>query len=359
MKKFITTLSYVLFVCFLAVFISPSPAIAKTNPKDLSITYQCDAKRLLPADDYSQRVKLPYQISMGGQTYSSIFVSPNGFITFNWFDNSTSQFPNSPNISALVYDWVTVGEGTYISYGTTSNTLCITWNVKPYSKLSQAPTQITLKILLNNKEDWSGYVSTSGWIPDTVLRGIRPNMSSSVTKFSSLFNIGANGTPEETKECWNKEIVPTSDSCEPTPPPIAKVKKITCTGYEPVTGGQVTWDADFKYNEYWDGHTEDVDNQTNVCNTTDKNLENVDAIVTLDNGVELTFTVAQALKVFDSPSAVVKAIFTDPTKFIKAISNVGADLAPETRKKVQTALVPAVIVTQIISTTSAITLLKK
>jgi hypothetical protein len=88
-------------------------------------------------------------------------------------------------------------------------------------------------------------------------------------------------------------------------------------------------------------------------------LENVDAIVTLDNGVELTFTVAQALKVFDSPSAVVKAIFTDPTKFIKAISNVGADLAPETRKKVQTALVPAVIVTQIISTTSAITLLKK
>ena len=345
-------------LCF-ASTIRPDAAIAKTNPKDSSINYQCDTKKLLPVDDYAQQARLPYSLGIGGKYYNKIYISPNGFISFDWFNAESNNFPTTPNISIAVYDWVTFYPDTYITYGTTDTTLCIVWNVKPYGKPAQSPTKLTLKILLYNSTDWSGYVETEGWLPNTVYRGIRASLGSQVVEFTSLFNIGSNGAPEPTKECWNKKLVPVSDDCEPTPAPIEKTRQITCSGFEPVSGGSVTWEATLRYKEYWDGRTEDIDNQTDLCAATDKNLENVDAIVTLDNGVELTYSVAQALKVFNTPSAAIKAIFTDPAKFVKALSNVGADMSPEVRKKAQQALVPAVIVSQVVSTTSAVTLLRK
>ena len=76
--------------------------------------------------------------------------------------------------------------------------------------------------------------------------------------------------------------------------------------------------------------------------------------ITLENGVVLTANVADALEIFEAPSEILSAVFTDPSKAITAIANVGADMTTETRKKVQQAAVPAVIVTQIISGTASL-----
>jgi hypothetical protein len=80
--------------------------------------------------------------------------------------------------------------------------------------------------------------------------------------------------------------------------------------------------------------------------------------ITLDNGVILTASVADAIQIFESPSEVLSAVFTDPGKALKAIANVGADMTPATRKKAQQAAVPAVIVTQVISGTASLLIRK-
>ena len=143
------------------------------------------------------------------------------------------------------------------------------------------------------------------------------------------------------------------------PPPIEKTRTITCRGYEPVSGLPVTWETSQAYLLYWDGHTVDTQTETEVCNASDTNLANVDAIIILDNGVELTVTVAQALALFDSPSDMIHALFTNPGQVLTALSNIGADMSPEQKKRAFKAMMPAVIVTQIVQTTNAITLIRK
>jgi hypothetical protein len=81
--------------------------------------------------------------------------------------------------------------------------------------------------------------------------------------------------------------------------------------------------------------------------------------VALDNGVVLTAEIADALEIFEDSSELLAAVFTDPGKALKAIANVGADMTIETRKEAQTVTVAAVIVTQVIAGTSALTLARK
>jgi len=78
--------------------------------------------------------------------------------------------------------------------------------------------------------------------------------------------------------------------------------------------------------------------------------------VTLENGVVITAEIADALEIFEDPSELLSAVLTDPGKALKAIANVGADLSPEVRKDAQAITVSAVIVSQIIAGTSALTL---
>jgi hypothetical protein len=81
--------------------------------------------------------------------------------------------------------------------------------------------------------------------------------------------------------------------------------------------------------------------------------------VALDNGVVLTAEIADALEIFEDSSELLAAVFTDPGKALKAIANVGADMTIKTRKEAQTVTVAAVIVTQVIAGTSALTLERK
>jgi len=76
--------------------------------------------------------------------------------------------------------------------------------------------------------------------------------------------------------------------------------------------------------------------------------------VSLPNGVVLTAKVADAIQIFNSPSAVVSAIFTDPGKALTAMANVGADMTPKVREQSQKVVVASVIAAQILSTTSVV-----
>ena len=80
--------------------------------------------------------------------------------------------------------------------------------------------------------------------------------------------------------------------------------------------------------------------------------------ITLENGVVITAEIADAIEIFENPSELLSTVLTDPGKALKAIANVGADLTPEVRKDAQAITVSAVIVSQIIAGTSALTLVR-
>jgi hypothetical protein len=66
-------------------------------------------------------------------------------------------------------------------------------------------------------------------------------------------------------------------------------------------------------------------------------------LVQLDNGVVLTAEVVVALQLFDDPTQLVSAIFTNPTQALKALMNVGADMTPQTRATAQKTIIASVI----------------
>lgn len=381
-----------------------------------SVQYVCNTTTFPAADDSSFQMNLPFSLKLGETEYSQVFVSTNGVLSFGVSDATYWDYPQTPSVSVAGYDWVTWGSGAYLRYGVTANTVCIEWAVRPYPQSSGDITYITLKILKHNNGTWVGEVTSTGWLPDNLRRGIRYNSGESVVEISSTFQVGAGGVPIETKTCWNGAVIPVTDQCSeepqptvesrtiqcsgpnpytnvtenwqgyqryylywdnhtenidtvneacaayqpnfPEPLPEIRNKDIVCVGNSPIDNSEVRWTAIQQYKLFWDGRTEDIGSATDICNSTDPNLNNVDGIIVLENGVELTVTVAQALELFDSPSDLVNAIFTNPGQVVTAIANIGADMTREQRKQAQRAVIPAVIVTQVVGATNAITLVR-
>jgi hypothetical protein len=77
--------------------------------------------------------------------------------------------------------------------------------------------------------------------------------------------------------------------------------------------------------------------------------------VMLENGVILFAEVADALEIFENPSEILAAVFTDPGKALTAVANIGADMTPEQREESQTVVVASIIVGQVIASTNLIT----
>ena len=76
--------------------------------------------------------------------------------------------------------------------------------------------------------------------------------------------------------------------------------------------------------------------------------------VALENGVILFAEVADALEMFENPSEILGAVFTDPGKALTAIANVGADMTPEKREESQKVIVASVIAAQVLTASSVI-----
>jgi hypothetical protein len=84
-----------------------------------------------------------------------------------------------------------------------------------------------------------------------------------------------------------------------------------------------------------------------------------DTPVQLDNGVILTAEVVVALQVLENPAELLAELFTDPAQVFTALSNIGADMSPESRQESQDAVVSAVIIGSIASQAAAATYRRK
>lgn len=80
-----------------------------------------------------------------------------------------------------------------------------------------------------------------------------------------------------------------------------------------------------------------------------------DQPVMLENGVVIFAEVADALEIFENPSEILGAVFTDPGKALTAVANIGADMTPETREESQKIVVASIIAVQAVAATNLIT----
>ena len=128
-------------------------------------------------DDAGIRMNLPFNLQLGGVTYTDVYVGSNATITFGtdegWYYSST---PPGPSISIAGYDWTTWSAGSGVTYSTTTNTLSIAWDLRLYP-LFTADTQMT-QIRFNadvNPSDgaWSADINVTGPIPNEARFNVR------------------------------------------------------------------------------------------------------------------------------------------------------------------------------------------
>jgi hypothetical protein len=170
-------------------------------------------------DDSAFPANLPFSLALGSTDYDQVFVSTNGTLTFGSPDGTYWDYPRTPSVSVAGYDWVTFGEGAYLSYGSTANTFCAEWSVRPYPRSTGDLTQIRLVINRANDGGWHGEVVTFGWLPDNLRRGIRFEQGQPVVPMAAAFDVNG-GVPVEVAPA----PVPTSFSQAPelpTPSPTA------------------------------------------------------------------------------------------------------------------------------------------
>jgi hypothetical protein len=162
--------------------------IAINNAQDavnaLSATIGASTNVLANTDDAGVRMNLPFNLRMGNTIYNNVYVGSNGTITFgvNEGQNYYST-PNAPSISVAGYDWTTWSSGSGVTYSTTTNTLTVAWDVRPYPQFT-ADTQMT-QIRFNadvNPSDgaWAADVSVTGPIPNGARFNIRPTTNGTI-----------------------------------------------------------------------------------------------------------------------------------------------------------------------------------
>jgi hypothetical protein len=156
----------------------------------------CNTYTYTGDDDSAYPANLPFTLTLGATEYSNVYISTNGTMTFGVADGNYSDYPQTPSVSVAGYDWVTFGEGTYLSFGSTANTFCAEWSVRPYPQSTGDLTQIRLVINRADDGGWHGEVVTFGWLPENLRRGIRFEQGQAVVPIEAAFDVNG-GVPIE------------------------------------------------------------------------------------------------------------------------------------------------------------------
>jgi len=156
----------------------------------------CNTYTFTGDDDSAYNANLPFTLTLGATEYSNVYVSTNGTMTFGVPDGNYSDYPQTPSVSVAGYDWVSFGEGAYLSYGSTANTFCAEWSVRPYPQSTGDLTQIRLVINRADDGGWHGEVVTFGWLPENLRRGIRFEQGQAVVPIEAAFDVNG-GVPIE------------------------------------------------------------------------------------------------------------------------------------------------------------------
>lgn len=174
----------------------------------------CNTYTYTGHDDSAYPANLPFTLKLGPTEYDQVFITTNGTLTFGQPDANYWSYPDTPSVSVAGYDWVTWGEGAYVSFGSTENTLCVEWSLRPYPQSTGDLTQIRLVINKYPNDTWHGEVTTFGWLPNDLRRGIRYEQGAPVVTIEGAFDVGDAGVPVEV------EPAPTPTSFEPSPTPV-------------------------------------------------------------------------------------------------------------------------------------------
>jgi hypothetical protein len=156
----------------------------------------CNTYTFTRDDDSAYNANLPFSLSLGSAEYSNVYVTTNGTMTFGNPDGAFGDYPQTPSVSVAGYDWVTFGEGAYLSFGSTANTFCAEWSVRPYPQSTGDLTQIRLVINRSDDGGWHGEVVTFGWTPANLRRGIRFEQGQPVVPIAAAFDVNG-GVPIE------------------------------------------------------------------------------------------------------------------------------------------------------------------
>jgi hypothetical protein len=184
----------------------------------------CNTYTYTGHDDSAYPANLPFTLKLGQTEYENVFVTTNGTLTFGNPDATFHDYPQTPSVSVAGYDWVTFGQGAYLSYGSTANTLCVEWSLRPYPQSTGDLTQIRLVINKYPNGTWHGEVTTFGWLPADLRRGIRYEQGAPVVTIAGAFDVGDGGVPVEVEPAPAPSSFtepPVIQSPEPTPLPTS------------------------------------------------------------------------------------------------------------------------------------------
>ena len=156
----------------------------------------CNTYTYTGDDDSAYPANLPFTLTLGATEYSNVYITTNGTMTFGAPDGTFGDYPQTPSLSVAGYDWVSFGESAYLSFGSTANTFCAEWSVRPYPQSTGDLTQIRLVINRNNDGSWHGEVVTFGWLPSNLRRGIRYETGQPVVPIEAAFDVNG-GVPIE------------------------------------------------------------------------------------------------------------------------------------------------------------------
>ena len=263
--KKVCAITAVFFIAFFGVLFTPAPAFGVVEPV-VPEQYNC-ASTTFPGgqDDSAFQLTLPYSLKLGDTEYQNVYATTNGVLTFGAPDGNFSSYPTTPSISLAGYDWVTFGSGTYLRYGTTSNTLCVQWALRPYPQSTGAITHITLLVDRYSNGTWTGQILTDGWLPSNLRRGIRFQPTQDVVLIDSTFQVGAGGVPIETQTCWDGSVIPTTQNCPAIPEPTLQTREVQCSWTNPYTQEVVYGTGNQQYYLYWDNSTVNVQTVAQAC----------------------------------------------------------------------------------------------
>ena len=192
------------------LLVLPANAVIQEQP--------CNTYSWTGEDDTAHQMILTNPLTLGDTTYDVTYVTTNGTLTFGTPDANFSSYPNTPSISLAGYDWVTFGQGTSLSYGSTDTGFCVEWKVRPFPQSTGDITNIKLTVDTSRLPSWSGIVETTGWLPTDLRRGIRFAPGQDVVTISEAFTING-GVPVEMQTCWDNSIIPLTSTCPAEPPP--------------------------------------------------------------------------------------------------------------------------------------------
>lgn len=227
LKRFV---SYVLITCLagiLGIFLV-APASHANTP------LVCNMSTVTGDDDGSFPMTLPFSLQLGNTNYNQIYYSTNGLMSFGRPDGNFWSYPQTPSVTLAGRDWVSFGPGAYTSYGYNENSFCIEWSVRPFPQSSGPLTQIRLVVNVFPNGGWHGEITTLGWIPPDIRRGIVWEQNGTPLPIEAAFDVNG-GVPVEVEpapaptsfteppaiptQCWDGSTVYSPATCPAEPAP--------------------------------------------------------------------------------------------------------------------------------------------